>query len=91
MIELTRREWEGVAKAAGAEFVNVEVMCSDSAEHRRRVEYRANSIPNMTLPTWDEVVARKYHPWSVPRVTIDTAGSSPDALYRELHALLNGR
>ena len=35
-IELTRREWEGVAKAAGAEFVNVEVMCSDSAGHRRR-------------------------------------------------------
>ena len=90
-IELTRREWEGVAKAAGAEFVNVEVMCSDSAEHRRRVEYRANSIPNMTLPTWDEVVAREYHPWSAPRVTIDTAGSSPDASYRELRAVLNGR
>lgn len=88
-IELTRREWQGVAEAEGAEFVNVEVVCSDAAEHRRRVESRANSLPNMTLPTWDEVVAREYHSWSVPRITIDTAGSPPDTSYKELRALLN--
>ena len=56
-IELTRREWESVAQAEGAEFVNVEVVCSDSAEHRRRVRNRANSIPDLKLPVWDEVVA----------------------------------
>ena len=89
-IELTRREWEGVAEAEGAEFVNVEVVCSDTAEHRRRVESRANSVPNMILPAWDEVVAREYHSWSVPRVTIDTAGSTPGTSYRELRALLRG-
>lgn len=89
-IELTRREWEGVAQAEGAEFVNVEVVCSDLAEHRRRVESRANSIPNLKLSTWDEVVAREYHSWSVPRVTIDTAGRPPETSYNELRALLNG-
>ena len=87
-IELTRREWEGVAKAEGAKYVNVEVVCSDSAEHRRRVEGRANSVPNMILPIWEDVLSREYQTWSVPRVTIDTAGSTPEASYRELRALL---
>ncbi len=89
-IELTRREWEGVAQAEGAEYVNVEVVCSDSSEHRRRVENRANSVPNMKLPTWDEVAAREYHSWTVPKITLDTAGTSPDTSYGQLSTLLNG-
>ena len=88
-IELTRREWESVAQAEGAEFVNVEVVCSDSAEHRRRVQNRANSIPNLKLPNWEEVVAREYHSWSVPRITIDTAGIAPETSYEHLRVLLN--
>ena len=87
-IELTRREWEDIAQVEGAEYVNIEVVCSDSAEHRRRVESRASSVPNLKLPTWDEVVDREYHSWSVPRVAIDTAGSSPETTYKKLRALL---
>ncbi len=89
-IELTRREWEGVAQAEGAAFINIEVVCSDSAEHRCRVENRANSVPNLKLPNWDKVVAREYHSWSVPRITIDTSGSSPETSYEQLRILLNG-
>ena len=87
-VEFTRREWEGVAQAEGAEFVNIEVVCSDTAEHRRRVESRVNSVPNMILPTWDDVVAREYHSWSVPRIAIDTAAKLPEESYKELRALL---
>jgi len=87
-IELSRREWEGVAQAENVEFVNVEVICSDSAEHRRRVESRATSVPNLKLSTWDQVLAREYHAWSVPRITIDTAGRPPKSSYTELLALL---
>lgn len=87
-IELTRREWEGVAQAEGAGFVNVEIVCSDSAEHRRRVEERTDSIPGLQLPTWDDVVAREYHLWSVARVRIDTAGRTPEASYEQLRSLL---
>jgi len=54
-IELTRREWEDVARERGVEFVNVEVVCSDANEHRLRVESRSSSIPNLVLPTWQEV------------------------------------
>jgi 1,2-phenylacetyl-CoA epoxidase catalytic subunit len=64
------------------------VVCSDTAEHRRRVETRASTVPNMPLPSWEDVVAREYHSWAVPRVTIDTAGSSPETSYAELRAQL---
>lgn len=90
-VELTRREWEGVAQTEGAEFVNIEVVCGDSEEHRCRVEGRTNSIPNLELSTWDEVLAREYHSWSVPRITIDTAGRSPETSYKDLRFLLNDR
>lgn len=89
-IELTRREWEDVAKAEGAEFVNIEILCSHTTEHRQRVEGKVNSVPNLQLPTWNDVLARAYHSWSVPRVEIDTAGTSPESSYEELRTQLRG-
>ncbi len=78
-IELTRREWEQVAQAAGAPFVNIEVVCSDQAEHRRRVESRISTVPGLQLPTWQDVLDREYHTWTVSRIVLDTAGRSTEA------------
>ncbi len=89
-IELTRREWEGVAEATGAEFINVEVTCSDSVEDRHRLESRTSSVPSLSTATWADVVAREYHPWTVPTVKIDTAGCSPETSYKQLRILLDG-
>jgi len=75
-IELTRREWEAVATTSGAEFVNIEVLCSDADEHRRRVESRKADIAGLRLPTWDNVQHREYEDWSRDRITVDTAGCS---------------
>lgn len=83
-IELTRREWEDVARDVGAAYVNVEVVCSDRDEHRRRVETRACPVPGLRMPTWEDVLAREYHAWTVERVVIDTAGRGPEASLREL-------
>lgn len=88
-IELTRCEWESVAQSEGAEFVNIEVVCSDSAEHRRRIENRTSSIPNHKLPSWDDVVAREYQSWSVSRIEIDTAGTLPEKSFTRLYQLLD--
>ena len=88
-IELTRLELEGVAEAECAVFINVEVVCSDPVEHRRRVENRASSVPNLSLPTWSDIIAREYHEWTVPPVRIDTSGCSPEASYEQLRLLLN--
>jgi predicted kinase len=87
-IELTRREWEGVARDAGARFVNVEVVCSDAREHRQRVETRASKVRGLKLPTWRDVTEREYHPWTVERVVVDTAGRSERECFDDLLASL---
>jgi len=83
-IELTRNEWRQVAIDANATPIDVEVVCSDKVEHRRRVEGRASTVPGLKLPTWQEVESREYHPWSRDRIAIDTAGRSQNACFDEL-------
>jgi predicted kinase len=83
-IELTRHEWEAVAVSCGARFVNIEVVCSDSDEHRRRVETRVSEVIGLGLPTWDEVCRREYHPWTGDRITVDTAGKTAEENFEEL-------
>ena len=75
-IELTRQKWENVAASTSAEFVNIEVRCSDTEEHRRRIESRATTIDGLKLPDWQSVVEREYDDWSVDRVVVDTANQS---------------
>src|SRR5438874_889979 len=62
-IELTRREWEQAAAEAGAKFINIEVLCSNVEEHRRRVEARRSSVTSLKLPTWQDVTEREYDAW----------------------------
>jgi predicted kinase len=75
-IELTRREWEQVALQALAQYINIEVICSDIHEHRRRIETRASAVPGLVLPNWKEVENRDYHEWSTDRIVIDTSTKS---------------
>ena len=75
-IELTRGQWEQVAVDNAADFINIEVVCSDWREHRRRIESRSSSVPGLRLPTWREVIEREYHSWSKDRIIVDTAGRS---------------
>lgn len=90
-IELTRREWEQVARDAGVPYVNIEVVCSDPGEHRQRVETRTGTVPGLRLPTWQDVLNREYDGWSVSRIVLDTANRSPedcvDMLMADLAAL----
>lgn len=73
-IELTRAAWREVAAGARAKFLQVEVVCSDVEEHRRRVETRVTDIPGLKLPSWQDVLNREYEPWQgQPVVIVDTA------------------
>ena len=72
-LEITRAAWRDAAARAGAPIIEVEIVCSDEAEHRRRVESREIDIPGLVPPTWAAVVARDYEPWSEPAMVIDTA------------------
>jgi predicted kinase len=83
---LTRREWRAVADRAGVRALDVEIVCSDPGEHRRRVEARVADITGHRLPTWQEVVERDYRPWDVERIVIDTARLSVEDSVRSILA-----
>ncbi len=85
-IAITRDAWRDVARAAGARLVEVEVVCSDPAEHRRRVETRTIDVAGLVGPIWDAVIGRERDPWSRTPVILDTAGRSIEACLDELFA-----
>ncbi len=86
--DLTRREWDMVASENGAIALNIEVVCSDKDEHRRRVETRESQVAGLKLPTWEEVESREYHAWSGERIIIDTSGKSAEKNFEELREKL---
>jgi predicted kinase len=80
-LAITRDAWVAVAVRTAVPVVEVEVVCSDAAEHRRRVEGRATEVPGLALPTWDAVQQRVYEVWSRPHVVLDTASlTAPEAV-----------
>jgi len=89
-IELTRREWEQVALVNGTGYVNIEIICSDTQEHRKRVESRGSTVPGLILPTWLEVENREYHNWTIERIVIDTSGRLESECINELLSRLSG-
>jgi predicted kinase len=86
-IAATRQAWRAAAADAAATCLQVEVVCSDEAEHRRRVESRRIDIP-MTPPTWDSVVRRTYEPWPEADLTLDTAQVDADEAARRVLAAI---
>jgi predicted kinase len=72
-LAITRDAWVEVASHARVRVVEVEIKCSDSEEHRRRVEERLKDTPGLTGPTWLEVISRDYRTWDREHVVIDTA------------------
>ena len=86
---LTREAWRAVAARAQVASLDVEVICSDPVEHRRRVEARVADIAGHRVPTWQDVRERDYYPWDdQSRLIVDTAVTSvPDAVLRIRQAL----
>ncbi|MDE2993012.1 MAG: adenylyl-sulfate kinase, partial [Chloroflexota bacterium] len=84
-----RSAWRNVARRAGKRCIEIEIVCSDQAEHRPRVESRVADIVGHQLPTWQQVCAREYEPWPADLV-IDTAGQHIEASVSALRARLEG-
>lgn len=82
-LPVTRAAWRAAAHASGAFVLEIEVVCSDPALHRRRVEARASDVPGLAPPTWESVQRHAYQPWQEPRLVIDTAVlAAPEAVSR---------
>lgn len=84
----SREAWIDVAREASSPYTEIEIICSNKTEHRKRVETRKTDIPNLILPSWESVTSREYHPWKSASVVLDTAGKTPEQSKQELKALL---
>ncbi len=87
-LQITRDAWRAVAARAGTPFVDVEIICSDVHEHRRRIETRRPDIAEHKLPTWQDVASREYDAWDRNRTIVDTASQNFDAAVATICAIL---
>ncbi|MEO4042741.1 AAA family ATPase [Hoeflea sp. CAU 1731] len=69
----TRALWAQVAADCRAMLLNVEIVCSDENEHRRRVETRTSEIRGLVCPDWGEVEQRLYQKWTQDRLILDSS------------------
>ncbi|GAA1027916.1 AAA family ATPase [Virgisporangium ochraceum] len=77
-VEVARQQWRELALRSGATLRFVEVVCSDPALHRARVEARHASDP--WKPDWARVAARAYEPWTDERTVLDSASHDASEL-----------
>lgn len=85
---LTRNAWRDVGLRAGVRVVEIETICSDLQEHRRRIETRRNEVSGLVLPSWQAVIGRDYHAWDREHAVIDTAGASVETCVERIRAIL---
>lgn len=84
-VEAARAGWEATATAAGAPLRVIEVVCSDPAEHRRRVESRRSDLEGFEAPDWSWVRAQaeEYEPRRDDRLVVDST-RDPATYLREV-------
>src|SRR5688572_12862813 len=68
---VTRDAWRDVAVRAETDFIEIEIVCSDPVEHRRRVEERLSKPLGESGPTWEQVIGHDYRSWNREHVVID--------------------
>ncbi|EOD63002.1 AAA family ATPase [Amycolatopsis vancoresmycina] len=89
-LSVTRDAWRATGLGAGARVLEVEIVCSDPAEHRRRAETRDPGVPGLVPPTWAEITAREYEPWNRDRLVVDTAGRPVGEAVSAIAAAIGG-
>jgi predicted kinase len=90
-VQESRDAWKEVANLTNSILIEVEVVCSDAESHRQRVETRKVDIPELKLPTWEEVLAREYQPWNRDHIVVDTAHKAVPDCVGELRAAIMSR
>ena len=83
-IKITRNEWNDVAIKNDCKYINIEIICSNKEEHKNRIENRKTEIKNLRLPTWEEIMERKYELWDEEHIIVDTANKTIKECAEEL-------
>jgi predicted kinase len=88
-MKLTRKEWNNVAIKNNCQYIDIEIICSDRMEHKKRVENRETEIENLKLPTWEDIMKREYESWEEEHIIIDTAHKTIEECTKELIEKIN--
>jgi predicted kinase len=86
---VTRAAWREIADAATSPLFEIELICSDGDEHRRRIEMRSAEDNVSPLLTWQQVIDREYEPWDRPHLVLDTARVSPQQALAEIRVWIS--
>lgn len=87
---IIRDAWRKLASAASAAIFEIEVVCSDPREHRRRIETRTVDVAGLVPPSWKDVMDRRYEPWEGAHLVLDTAGRTPSESLEDLRSRFSG-
>lgn len=88
-VRASRWGWQNLAAQKNVRLIEVEVICSDLVEHRRRVEGRTADLPGHVLPSWESVLSYAYEPWEGPHLVLDTALLATDAAVETIVAAVD--
>jgi predicted kinase len=72
-VAASRIGWQKTASRAAVPLAEIEIVCSDPEEHRRRVEGRSVDIPGLAPPSWADVTTRQFERWAGGHLVLDTA------------------
>ncbi len=76
-VAAARDPWAALARRHTTPLHWFHLVCSDPAEHHRRVAHRTADIADHRLPTWSDVEGRHVEPWTQPHTVVDTAQPDP--------------
>ncbi|OAT22585.1 AAA family ATPase [Proteus myxofaciens] len=77
-LALTRDAYRAIALSTRTGFLEIEIICSDIIEHRKRVETRVSEVEGLTLPDWKRVTELDYEPWNREHLILDSYSLSRD-------------
>jgi len=83
-LQARRDAWRQIAVMAQVQIFEIEMICSNAAEHQRRIEARTAGPESLIPPTWQDVKERHYDAWDRPHLVIDSAELSFVDAYKGL-------
>ena len=86
-VAITRDCWHATAARIAIDLVAIEVACSDKRQRCQRVESRASDVPDLVLPTWRQVLDRRYAPRTTAHV-VNTSGCTLEDTASQVEAIV---
>lgn len=77
-LKITRDAYRDIAITNDYPYLEIEIICSDQAIHRERVENRVINIKGLKKLTWHDVYEHDYEDWDRERLLVDSSVTSID-------------